>query len=252
MEEQHIDFRWGIPALDSGFTTIPNFVIRNYSKLGVTYAEFAFVMHLASYKFDSPRGQSSPSLQTIAAQMGLSVRQVQRLRAGLEKTGYLQVTTRPGRTSVYDFQRLALACLELESAEAASDTPDTSVTPDTRVMSPLTPVSPPTPDTGVTPPLTPASPKEEERKKKNPEEEKILPLWETVLLELRGQMTKRTFNRWLEGATAIKTVADTLEVYVCDDYAVEWCDKRLRPAIERTVQSVMRRPGLEVVFLCGG
>ena len=116
MEDHRIDYRWGIPALDSGFTTIPNFIIRHYAELGVTRSEFTFIVHLASYKFDSPKGQASPALQTIASQMGLKLRQARYIRASLEKKGFLKVTERSGRTSVYDFQGLALACLELENA----------------------------------------------------------------------------------------------------------------------------------------
>ncbi len=252
MEESKVDFRWGIPALDSGFTTIPNFVIRHYAELGVTPTEFAFVMHLASYKFDSPKGQASPALQTIAGQMGKSIRQTQYIRASLERKGFLQVSMREGRTSVYDFQKLALACLELESAEKETLPLQKTAPPQLPETAPLQKTAPPTPAENCIPPLQKTAPEEEEDKKKNPEEEKIFSFWETVLLELRWQMTRGTFNRWLEGSMAMKIAANVLEVHVCDDYAVDWCDRRLRPAIERTVRGVLRQPDLEVVFACGG
>ena len=117
MEDHRIDYRWGIPALDSGFTTIPNFIIRHYAELGVSPTEFTLIVHLASYKYDSPRGQARPALSTIARQMGRSTRQIFRVCASLERKGFLKVTPRNGQTSVYDFQGLALACLELENAE---------------------------------------------------------------------------------------------------------------------------------------
>lgn len=160
MDDHKIDFRWGIPALDSGFTVIPNYLFRYYSSIGVTHVEFTFILHLASYKHNSPKGLSCPSLTTIAVEMGISTRQTQRIRSSLEEDGYLEVTTRPGKTNVYSVQGLALACLEL------SKRGDTSVTPDTDVTPPPTPVSPPPP--------TPVSPKEQEQQEEKQQQQDVV------------------------------------------------------------------------------
>lgn len=157
MESHRTDYRWGIPALDSGFTMIPNFVLRHYAEVGVSRPEFLFILHLASYKFDSPKGQASPALETIAAQMDYKVRQVQRIRASLEEKGMLKVWERPGTTSVYDFQGLALACLELEKKETSNDT---GVTQDTPGVSPRTPLG-----------VSPRTPEEQEEKKKKQQQQ---------------------------------------------------------------------------------
>lgn len=160
MDDHKIDFRWGIPELDSGFTVVPNYLFRHYSSIGVTHVEFTFILHLASYKHNSPRGLSCPSLTTIAVEMGISTRQAQRIRGSLEENGYLEVTARPGKTNVYSVQAFALACLEL------SKRGDTSVTPDIDVTPPPTPVSPLPP--------TPVSPKEQEQQEKEQQQQDVV------------------------------------------------------------------------------
>jgi hypothetical protein len=146
--DDHISFRWGIPWLDRDYMQIPTAFFRFYHQVGLTRAEFLFVLHLASYKFESREGQSRPSLTTIAGEMGISVRTAQRLRAHLEEGGLLQVFYQRGKPSIYSFHLLARALLEAEKQGEQNVTPDTHVTP--------------TPDTHVTPPLTPVSPEEEE------------------------------------------------------------------------------------------
>jgi len=145
VEKQQIDFRWGIPAIDSGFTTIPNFLLRHYAELGVTPQEFALVIHLASYHYNSPRGQACPSVGTLAKEMGFSTRYVQIIIRSLEKKGYLQVTARPGKSSVYSMQGLSLACLKIEKGtdqgSSSSSTPESEFTPELH-SSPLNPSSP--------------------------------------------------------------------------------------------------------------
>lgn len=114
MNDDRFSSRWDIPWLDVGFVQVPNCFFRHYKELGITRDEFLFIMHLATYKYESARGYAYPSLGTIAQQMGLSRRQVRRLRKSLEDNGWLTVYRRPGETSVYSFQAFALAMMRLE------------------------------------------------------------------------------------------------------------------------------------------
>lgn len=157
MAEERFSFRWGIPWLDKGFVTVPNFFFETYVEVGVTRMEFLFILHLARYKFDSPQGRSRPSLPTIAKEMGLSVRRVQQLRASLEEKEWLVVKERAGRPSEYDFQSLAGVLLSRVPEHEESFTPEENFTP--------------TPEANFTPPLKSTSPEEEEIRKRKPEEE---------------------------------------------------------------------------------
>lgn len=157
VNDDRFSFRWGVPWLDMGFLQVPNCFFKRYAELGISKDEYLFVLHLAVYKYESPRGVAQPSLGTIARQMGISKRQVQRLRASLEDGGWLTVRLRPGETSLYDFQAFALAMMRLEEVALRRRLPnpgpgcythitsrgDTCVmgTHDTHVMGGVTPTS---------------------------------------------------------------------------------------------------------------
>lgn len=149
-------FRWGIPLLDGGYTTVPNFFFDHYAEAGVTRIEFLTILHLARYRYEKPGSECRPSVKTVARQMGYSMRTIQRILAGMEKHGLLVRHYRHGYATIYDFSGFSRAVL----AVAVDNSPardDVGVTPDTCVTS--------TPDTCVTSPMTHASP-EEERKEK--------------------------------------------------------------------------------------
>lgn len=133
MPEERFSFRWGIPWLDASYLQIPNFFFDHYHELDVSPSEFAFILHLARYKFESPRGRARPSLATVAKEMGYTRRgvrkirrsleektgedpeaaegQVQEIKESLENRGLLIVTEIPGRPSDYNFENFARACL---------------------------------------------------------------------------------------------------------------------------------------------
>jgi len=72
-------------------------------------AEMAFVIHLLRYHYESPKGESRPSLGTIAAKMGISRVQAFRYKNALEKGGLIEVTYRDHATSIYHFHGLMIA-----------------------------------------------------------------------------------------------------------------------------------------------
>jgi len=80
-------------------------------------AEFMFIHHLSTYHYESPAGESHPSLKTIAREMGMAVRQVQEYRKALEDAGLLKVTYRLHDTSIYDLYPFAAALRALWKAD---------------------------------------------------------------------------------------------------------------------------------------
>lgn len=69
-------------------------------------------------------------------------------------------------------------------------------------------------------------------------------LWDAVLASLREQLGERVWSTWLQGSTVSYLKGDELVVRVRDHYAVDWCDHRLRTAIDRTVADIARYEGI--------
>ena len=131
-EHAGISFRWGIPWGEDGFTSFPNYFSRFYSKLmlprpdrkGVPQpdspmkpAEFMFIHHLSTYHYESPAGESHPSLKTIAREMGMKAISVYRYKRALENAGLLKITYRDHDTSIYDLYPFAAALRALWKAD---------------------------------------------------------------------------------------------------------------------------------------
>ena len=119
--EDKFSVRWGTPYLEAGFTVIPNLILRNYARLGLTAQECMLVIHIASYKYENANSQAYPSVSTIAQEMGLSKRWVLTLLARIEQKGLLRIIRRDGQPSVYDISPLAQKCLELAQSAHAHD-----------------------------------------------------------------------------------------------------------------------------------
>jgi len=107
-------FRWGIPILDAAqkFTPVYDFMLRRYADLGLTCSEFVLILHLASRHYELDHAKSCPSLQTVADEMGMTKRNVQKLVRSLQAKEMLRVIQRLGETSIYDCSPFAQACLE--------------------------------------------------------------------------------------------------------------------------------------------
>ena len=118
-------FRWGVPVLDEGNTEIPNLFFRRYAKF-VTGPEWLFILHLATYKYESPKGECRPSLLTIAKEMDLHVNTVRGYKKSLVDKGFLQVSPRPGRPNLYDFSALSKAMLAYTPTQASTPTPEST------------------------------------------------------------------------------------------------------------------------------
>ena len=75
--------------------------------------------------------------------------------------------------------------------------------------------------------------------------------WSRVLEELRMQMTRATFDMWLQGSAVEDAQEGLLSIRVRDEYAAEWLTTRWRVPIQRTLAGVIGRP-FDVQFLPGG
>lgn len=122
-DSEKFSSRWGIPLLDEVDRYIPvyEFMLRNYAKVGVSRSEFLLIIHLAAYKYERvDKGESRPSLETIAKQMGYaSSRYVRDLVASLEAKGMLEIHRLLGKPSIYEFKGFAEAVLKAVGLDAS-------------------------------------------------------------------------------------------------------------------------------------
>jgi hypothetical protein len=186
--EERFSVRWGIPLLDEGFTVVPNVVLDNYARLGLTPQEAMLIIHIARYKFERPYSEAYPSTVLLAAQMGKSKRWVIELLHRLEAKGLIRIIRRDGLPSVYDLSPLAQRCLEISQSPLADTLPvnfsaspvhETSPLPPTceggpvkfsaipvHETSPVNSSSPPPVNSSSPPPVKSSSPEEEQYKNK--------------------------------------------------------------------------------------
>lgn len=101
----NFSFRWGVDIFDNDYTQIPNWVLACYNEAGITNTEMMFIIHLASFKYESASSKARPSLtKTLRERMGYKSNQgIINVQEGLVKKGLLIVDKRPGQCSVYDF-----------------------------------------------------------------------------------------------------------------------------------------------------
>ena len=228
--EDRFCFTWGLGNLgDMGFVPLYRFMLRSYADLGIKRQEMLCIIHLASYHYNSPGGQSRPSLATVAKHMGYAHKQrVWEIIAELEQKGMLIVTRRRGFTSIYNAAPFAKAAYDLwiqaeaqkqqaEGVTTDSNTPTDSVTPSSN-----TPKDSVTPDSngGL---LQIVTEEEEQEKEGEGEEELILSpaekeelmvLWSLVLNALKGTMAKGIYNNVYRNSKLVGTENGTWTVAV--------------------------------------
>jgi hypothetical protein len=111
------NFTWGMAqkALEElGYVQIYGFMLNSYAELGLTRDEFLCLTHLASYHYNSAKGESRPSLVTITKLMGYAhPNSVRRLVKSLESKKMIKITRNPGYASTYDASPFAGAALKL-------------------------------------------------------------------------------------------------------------------------------------------
>jgi hypothetical protein len=113
VSDNAFSFRWGVPALDGGFTDIPNLFLDYYTQAGVNRNEFLVIIHLARYQYNSRGSESRPSLDTVASQLDYTTRNLRKIFSGLEKRGLLKRNYRQGMTTIYDFSGFSRKLIEV-------------------------------------------------------------------------------------------------------------------------------------------
>lgn len=96
--------RWSARLVADGYTDIPNALIRNQGKLGITSTEMVVIQCLASHQWD--HRLPFPATSTLATYTGKSNGTIKSSLRSLESKGYLKRVYREGQTSLYDLRPL--------------------------------------------------------------------------------------------------------------------------------------------------
>jgi hypothetical protein len=121
---------YGRAILQAGIAALPRALYLYQASLGLTAQEIWFISAILAHKWDADLPY--PNLRTMATQSGMTLRQLKRIRAGLEEKGALQVHPRYDATgrqeaNSYDFTRLFA---QLESAIMADPPGDNGLQAD--------------------------------------------------------------------------------------------------------------------------
>ena len=117
-------FTWGDDVLDAGYAPIPNLLIIHQAELGLTSAEVNLICQAAAYFRQDDT--LAPSGRRLAGQMGLTERQVRRVKNSLISKGYLKCTERWSPegariTDDWDFSGLLVKCRTFMSGYGDTD-----------------------------------------------------------------------------------------------------------------------------------
>lgn len=117
-----VSARWSTAIVNRGWVPVANNFLDNYSALGISSREAMLVIHLISYKWgtDAPW----PRYDVLAARMGVTSKQVQRLVRALEVKGFLRRERLAGKANRYDLRPLFAAIeAHVEAAEEKAARP---------------------------------------------------------------------------------------------------------------------------------
>ena len=67
-------------------------------------------------------------------------------------------------------------------------------------------------------------------------------LWRGVLDDLRLQLPRPTFETWLKGTEGVALQGESFVVEAPGTFAVEWLERRMFHALEKTLEKVAGRP----------
>jgi predicted transcriptional regulator len=124
---------WGRTILGSGWTTIPNELLKNQSTLNLSNSELVLLIHLISF-MHSPSAKIFPSLELLSERMNQDRRTIQRTIQRLEDKELIRKRVRSngktdiGLTNVYDISPLMLKIINIQ-LPSMSPPPQTHVCP---------------------------------------------------------------------------------------------------------------------------
>lgn len=96
--------KWSYRLQSDGYTPIPNTLIKNQAKLGITDAEMVVIISLASFKWD--RQMPYPSVATLCSFTGKTSGAVRNNLRNLERKGFIKRVYRENQTNKYDLSPL--------------------------------------------------------------------------------------------------------------------------------------------------
>lgn len=88
---------WGMDVMKLGWVGVPSLLIQQQAMIGVTALEMAVLLHILQHWWQAKQ-LPFPGNARLAAQLGISARQVQRHIAALEKKGLVKRLARSSRT----------------------------------------------------------------------------------------------------------------------------------------------------------
>lgn len=77
-------------------------------------------------------------------------------------------------------------------------------------------------------------------------------VWEAAQAQLQMQMTAATFDTWIKDTTLISVEGDTYVLGVQSAFAKDWLENRLYMTLQRTLSSIIGKPGLELSIVING
>lgn len=96
--------KWSYQLQSDGYTPIPNTLIKNQAKLGITDAEMVVIMSLASFKWD--RQMPYPSVATLCSFTGKTSGAIRNILRNLDRKGLVKRVYRENQTNKYDLSPL--------------------------------------------------------------------------------------------------------------------------------------------------
>ncbi|MBE0065943.1 helix-turn-helix domain-containing protein [Citrobacter freundii] len=110
---------WGRTILGSGWTTIPNELLKNQARLGLSNSELVLLIHLISFMHSSS-AKIFPSIELLSERMSQDRRTIQRTIQRLEEKELIRKRVRSkgkldiGLTNVYDISPLMLKIINIQ------------------------------------------------------------------------------------------------------------------------------------------
>jgi hypothetical protein len=189
-----------------------------------------------------------PAIPRMAHDLSVSADTVRRRCRELQQAGYLKVTPRSGRSNLYTLSaipskppQLAPKLLD-ELGMVMGTTPGIFAggeagTPRRSARGPLARMQG-SPGKSAT---------HKDRQERHPSGKDKDPIWKEVLAELQMQLTKATFDTWVQ-PTDGRQVDGHWEITCHNDYARDWLENRLATTIHRTLVGVVGENVGDLVF----
>ena len=108
-----IEQRWSKPVADAGWTAVPNVLLDKQATIGLSPMDLNIVLQIAKFWWNADAPY--PSIETVAAAIGVTSRTVQRHISRMEKSGLLERQERfyakgGQKTNTYTFEGLIKRC----------------------------------------------------------------------------------------------------------------------------------------------